>query len=112
MKYSLRLRVDSNGSVKNSFCECPAGAGDEGTCKHVAAALLTIVLMKDTKDMCGVNSSCTDALQSFHKPKKMHVGEAVMNFKPNDFTAKCCVHQSQIYRLYSLVCNAWEVIFI
>ncbi|KAF0749326.1 zinc finger MYM-type protein 1-like, partial [Aphis craccivora] len=35
--WKVKLEVDNNRSVKNGFCECPAGASEK--CKHIAAVI-------------------------------------------------------------------------
>ena len=70
MSYNYRVRISSNtGEVKNSDCECPAGKGPYGTCKHVAAVCLLLIKFRETRTIA-IPRGCTENLQTFHKPKK------------------------------------------
>ncbi len=67
--YSIRFRLDANGEVQFSTCECAAGAGSNATCKHIVAALLVLIQFKK-EGILEVEQSSTDVLQSFKKPKR------------------------------------------
>ncbi len=69
LSYNIRFSMDSQGSIMCSSCDCPAGAGPHSTCKHVVAGLLAVWTLKN-EGKVHVQQSCTDALQSFHRPKK------------------------------------------
>ncbi|WAR12346.1 EXO-like protein [Mya arenaria] len=69
--YSYKLKLcKENGEVLNSHCECPAG---KGTCKHLAAVL---IMFSDfvSGNNPNVQMTCTEILQTFHKPKKQYSG--------------------------------------
>lgn len=38
-KYTVKLYLTKNGSIKSAYCNCPAFYGYEGVCKHVVAVL-------------------------------------------------------------------------
>jgi uncharacterized Zn finger protein len=61
----------------NSHCECPAGKGPHGTCKHIAAVLLMLIDFVTTGEI-EVEKSCTDNLQTFHKPKNYYSGKCLI----------------------------------
>lgn len=70
MSYNYRVRINrKTGEIKNSDCECPAGKGPNGTCKHIAAVALLLVKFRETR-IIPIPRGCTDNLQTFHKPKK------------------------------------------
>lgn len=74
MTYNYKIKLEkSTGEPLNSHCECPAGKGPHGTCKHVAAVLLMLVEFVNSGKIA-VEKSCTDNLQTFHKPKNFHTG--------------------------------------
>ncbi|XP_050388704.1 uncharacterized protein LOC126807882 [Patella vulgata] len=77
LTYNYKLSVEkSSGEIVNSHCECPAGKGPHGTCKHLAAVLL--MLVKFIEDgQCKIKRSCTENLQSFHMPKRQYEGSPV-----------------------------------
>ena len=75
LSYSLKVKVGQYGDVVNSHCECPAGKGPHGTCKHIAALLLALVTAVEEGTLSGMNESCTDKLQTFHKPTKRYGGK-------------------------------------
>lgn len=73
--YNFKLEIDMNlGEVLNSHCECPAGKGPHGTCKHIAAVLLLMVHFNETKELL-VEKSCTETLQKFHRPCQFYGGK-------------------------------------
>jgi len=75
--YNIRLKVDSAArDVLNSDCECPAGKGPHGTCKHVAAMLGMLQVFRSTGDLL-CRKSCTDQLQTFHHRKQVYDGSPV-----------------------------------
>ncbi|XP_046331249.2 uncharacterized protein LOC124114619 [Haliotis rufescens] len=69
VSYSLRIIIAECGEVVNTHCECPAGKGPHGTCKHLASVLLMLSQFKST-GVIAVRRSCTDRLQTFHRPQK------------------------------------------
>ncbi|CAH1789676.1 unnamed protein product, partial [Owenia fusiformis] len=74
VSYNFQIRLSrTTGVILNSNCECPAGKGPHGTCKHVAAVLYMLVDFVAT-GKASVTLSCTEKLQTFHKPKKGHSG--------------------------------------
>ena len=78
MTYNMKLVIDAgeNGEVMQSHCECPAGRGPTGTCKHTVAVLLVLVKFADD-GILEVQHSCTDELQTFKKPTGTHKGSPV-----------------------------------
>ncbi|XP_056017128.1 uncharacterized protein LOC125680616 isoform X2 [Ostrea edulis] len=75
--YSYKIRIDKNtGDPLNSHCECPAGRGPHGTCKHIAAVCL---MMEDFthNGKIRVAKSATENLMSFNKPKSSYRGSPV-----------------------------------
>lgn len=62
------------GDTLNSDCECPAGKGPHGTCKHLAAVLLMLQHFTETGSIV-IDKSCTENLQLFHKPKSTYHGK-------------------------------------
>ncbi|VDI43683.1 Hypothetical predicted protein, partial [Mytilus galloprovincialis] len=67
--YNYRLKLEkSSGDPLNSHCECPAGRGPHGSCKHVAAVLIMISDFITTGNV-NTGRSCTDTLMMFTKPK-------------------------------------------
>ena len=65
--------VSVNGEIINTHCECPAGLGPHGTCKHLTAVLLVLsIFVKD--GILHISKSCTETLQTFQKPRKLHHG--------------------------------------
>ena len=71
--YKIKLTKET-GEPVNSHCECPAGKGPHGTCKHIAAVLLMLVEFVESGQI-DVERSCTDNLQTFHKPKNAYNGK-------------------------------------
>ena len=75
--YICQLTVEkASGEVLNTNCDCPAGKGPHGTCKHVIAILLIVEKLKTSGELL-ITGSCTDQLQSFKKPRVPHTGGPV-----------------------------------
>ena len=74
--YHCYASVDVNGEVLVTECECPAGMGPNAHCKHIQAVLFAIIGLTGGKqpklELC-----CTDVLQSFHRPHRLHTGSPV-----------------------------------
>lgn len=73
LSYNFKLKLNVRGEVVNSSCECPAGKGPHGCCKHVAAVLIMLQEFKETGNLEMV-LSCTEILQAFHQPLTRHTG--------------------------------------
>ena len=75
--YSMKLVMDGEtGEVLQAHCECPAGRGPTGTCKHTVVVLLVLVKFAQEGTL-QVQHSCTDQLQTFKKPSGSHHGSPV-----------------------------------
>ena len=71
--YNMKLVIDDSGEVLQAHCECPAGRGPTGTCKHIVTVLLALVQFAKEGTL-QVQLSCTEELQTFKKPKRSHQG--------------------------------------
>lgn len=60
----------------NSQCECPVGQGPHATCKHVVAAALVLQDYPQSGKL-KIKESCTETLQSFHRPSNPFVGPQI-----------------------------------
>lgn len=58
----------------NSHCECPAGRGPHGTCKHIAAVMVMLCLFSSGKQLY-IKKTCMENLQTFHQPKHNYHGK-------------------------------------
>ncbi|XP_069117170.1 uncharacterized protein [Argopecten irradians] len=77
VSYNYKISLnETTGDPINSACECPAGKGPHGTCKHIASVLLMLEEFIE-KGSLRVQKSCTENLQSFHKPKSTYDGKPV-----------------------------------
>lgn len=76
MKKKITYRVDislqKKGFIHEAQCECGAGEGPTGHCKHIRTVLLACCKFIKSFEL-KVESSCTEKLQTFHKAKK-HTG--------------------------------------
>ena len=77
MTYNMKLVIDGEtGEIYQATCECPAGRGPTGSCKHVVTVLLALV--KFAKEgVLQVQLSCTEKLQTFKRPTRAHQGSPV-----------------------------------
>jgi hypothetical protein len=75
--FSLKnCTVTCLGDIENAHCECPAGEGPTSSCKHVVASLLVLAQFAATGSLA-VLKSCTEQLQTFKRPTKIHQGRPV-----------------------------------
>ena len=68
VKYYFKLKFDSHGDIMATHCECVAVKRPHGTCKHIAAVFMMLQHFKESGELL-VGRSCTENLQSFHRPK-------------------------------------------
>ena len=71
VSYSNKLIIDNKGAVQNTQCECAVGAGVHCSCKHVVAILLGLSTFAAGGEI-SITRSCTEELQSFQKPRRLH----------------------------------------
>ena len=69
VNYIVDISLKKNGYVQGTQCECGAGEGPYGHCKHIRAVLYACCKFIKTGDF-KVETSCTEKLQTFHKSKK------------------------------------------
>ncbi|KAH3898180.1 hypothetical protein DPMN_022399 [Dreissena polymorpha] len=72
INYVVDISFTKHGIVHEAQCECGAGEGPFGHCKHVRTVLYACLKFVKTGDV-KVESSCTEQLQAFHRAKK-HTG--------------------------------------
>lgn len=72
INYTVDVSFRPNGSVQETQCECGAGEGPTGHCKHIRTVLFACSKFVKSGEV-KVEASCTEKLQSFHKAKK-HAG--------------------------------------
>ena len=65
--YTVHIKLDKFGVVVASQCECGAGEGPEGHCKHVAVVLYALT---HTKEGIITKQTCTQTLMTFHQTKQ------------------------------------------
>ncbi|XP_046557558.1 uncharacterized protein LOC124266795 [Haliotis rubra] len=66
--YKVDVAIDEDGSVVEGQCECAAGQGPSGHCKHICAVLFAMHTFSTTGDLL-TEETCTQRLQTFHKSK-------------------------------------------
>jgi len=76
LSYSVKVIFETSGEIKMSHCECPGRIGPNSTCKHIIAIILVLVDFQKTGEI-KISKSCTETLQSFHRPRQSHVGSPV-----------------------------------
>ena len=67
--YNIHLKMDNDGEIVGASCGCPAGAGPNGSCKHIAAFSFAL------EEFCSIKAlrspqSCTSELQKWNQPRK------------------------------------------
>ncbi|XP_052790029.1 uncharacterized protein LOC128224265 [Mya arenaria] len=72
VNYVVDISLHKNGYIHEAQCECGAGEGPFGHCKHIRTMIYACCkFVKDGEFK--VETTCTEKLQSFHKAKK-HTG--------------------------------------
>ena len=74
--YDIDMKMDQFGNIEEAQCECAAGAGPKCHCKHMRAMLCAILDQKRNLPM-QLELTCTEQLQSFHRPSQLHKGSPV-----------------------------------
>lgn len=72
INYIVDISFQKNGYVHEAQCECGAGEGPFGHCKHIRTVLYACCKFLKHGEF-KAEGSCTEKLQSFHKSKK-HTG--------------------------------------
>lgn len=65
--YIIMLKMDLNGTIEVSHCECAAGSGLEAHCKHVFTVLHGIEDIACSKTII-MHKVCTEELMAFKAP--------------------------------------------
>lgn len=69
--YVVNVKLNSDGSIEESHCECAAGSGVEAHCKHVMVSLHGVEDMVHTKTII-LYQVCTQKLMDFKRPRKVY----------------------------------------
>jgi len=76
VNYFVDVKVEKDGSVFGAGCDCTVGADGVAHCKHVIVVLLGVCEMVEKKTI-KLQVTCTQELQSFHRPKKTYMGSPI-----------------------------------
>lgn len=91
--YKIDICVDQDGAIVECQCECAAGQGPSGHCKHICTVLYALHMFSATGEI-STERTCTQKLQTFHKSKpytgspikacdmKFNSKESKINFDP------------------------------
>lgn len=69
--YNMTVHISSYGSIEGCQCDCSVGEPPDAHCNTLT--LLGVEEMKRERKII-LNISCTQQLQSFHKPLKNYFG--------------------------------------
>ena len=98
--YNVNLRIDkATTDITYASCECPAGRGPHGSCKHIAATAFALEDYSRSKPYAaasGNSESCTSRLQTWNQPRKRHLDP--VSVKDIDF---CNVEYGKVKRKMS-----------
>ena len=111
--YNIDLSVDEQGNILQTQCECAVGMGPYAHCKHIRAALLPVIDYGCGKAM-KLEITCTETVQSFHRPRRLHNGSPVkaehldmsMNNTNIIFNPIPQAHRVDSKTTFTRVCNA------
>lgn len=60
--YNYKIRLEKQpGDILSSHCECPAGKGQNGTCKHLAAVMVMLEKFIGLGELTGIEKTCTES---------------------------------------------------
>ena len=77
LSYNTRVVINVDSiEITATECDCPVGIGPTAACKHVLGMLLMLAHFSKTGELL-VQLSCTETLQTFKRPSKMHEGPPV-----------------------------------
>ena len=78
VQYATKIILSfQDSSILRISCECPAGAGQTCTCKHVISVLLALSTFVSGGDLPTSLKSCTDVLMTHQRPRKPYFGSPV-----------------------------------
>ena len=69
MTYSIDISLRKSVFVNEAQCECGAGEGPTGHCRHIQTVLFACCKFINSSNI-KTEYSCTEKLQSFHKAKE------------------------------------------
>jgi hypothetical protein len=69
VSYTIDIAVTGDGEIMEAQCECAAGMGPKGHCKHICATFYALFDFCNTGKVI-LQETCTEKLQTFHKCKK------------------------------------------
>ncbi|KAL7301574.1 hypothetical protein TKK_0005590 [Trichogramma kaykai] len=76
MSYICDVKLWSDGEVEVSSCDCFVGQSNFAHCKHVITVLIALLSWNINK--CAIlETTCTENLQTFHKPKRKYAGSPI-----------------------------------
>ena len=67
--YDVDISLTSDGGIIQTQCECGAGMGPNGHCKHICCTLYASFKFANTGTV-KLHETCTEKLQTFHQTKK------------------------------------------
>lgn len=71
IQYKICLSVaKATADISSASCQCPAGKGPHGSCKHIAALAYAL---EDYSRLKLYETSCTSVLQRWNQPRKRHL---------------------------------------
>lgn len=76
MKYICDIRLCKDGEIELSSCDCPVGQSNNAHCKHIVIVLIALLKWRIDKSAI-LATTCTENLQTFHKPKSKYTGSPV-----------------------------------
>ena len=96
--YKLEVDIKTTGSdVCHAQCNCPAGRGPHGSCKHIAATLFALENFYSTCEEIKASNdddvSCTSKLQTWNQPRKRRLEckcSSEITFRVEDYYHKPC----------------------
>ena len=82
------LKLAMDGEIQESTCDCLVGPSKFAHCKHVVIVLLAVIDLSSKKQVIS-DKTCTQVLQTFHRPKK--------NFTASPIKANKFIGRRRIY---------------
>ena len=76
VSYIVDVKLDNDGMVCTTQCECAAGMGPVAHCKHVSAVLYGFTVYVTEGGLKAIET-CTQTQQQFHAVKRAHGGSPI-----------------------------------
>ena len=97
--YKINLWMNNKGKIQTAACDCPAGVGPTGRCKHISALCYALEEFYRIKKLRSP-LSCTSVLQKWNQPRKRKLDACAVDnisFVKDEYGKEKKVPQSLVF---------------